>query len=113
MPSEQHERVTQFAWEVEHGKVDEWLDDLAKVIKDRQAVRDYKRFRQYAVGDIVVVHNAPMGAKYLNGAKAKIVDIKLKRLTIQFLDSTIKFRGRASQVMVYPNMIRPVEPSDG
>jgi hypothetical protein len=101
-------RASDLADMIAKGSLDDYLDDLARVIVDRKAIINHKQMHKWSVGDHATLQNLGMGAKYMNGVEVEVVEIKLKRILVKIVPAGVLFRGRATQVIVHPEFLKAV-----
>jgi hypothetical protein len=97
--------------EILDGGFDGQLEDMRDAINERRSILGQRKLhRDLQVGDIVRFVNLGMGAKYLNGIRARIDEINRKTVWVRILpEDRVKIAGtrfgRTSRIKVYPNSI--------
>lgn len=95
---------------IENGALDSGLREIVDAIHERRDLLGRRKHRMFGIGDIVRFVNLGMGAKYMNGLRARIVEINPKTVWVELLpeDRALirnKRLGRASRIKVYPNSL--------
>jgi len=99
---------------IEEGQYDPYLEDMRRAIAERRDVLGQRKLhRELAYGDVVKFVNLGMGAKYLNGIRARIVEINRKTMWVEVLPEDRQLIagtrfGRSRRIRVYPNSVELV-----
>ena len=95
---------------IDSGQMDTHLKSLSEAIIERRGVLGRRKHREFNVGDVVRFVGLGAGAKYMNGLRARIVEINPKTVWVELLpEDRAAIRGtrfgRSSRIKVYPNSI--------
>lgn len=95
------------------GVYDNSLDQIRDAISDRRDLLGARKHREFRVGDRVRFVGLGMGAKYMNGEEAVVVERNPKTLWVKLTpESRARIAGtrfgRSSQIKVYPNSLELV-----
>lgn len=96
------------------------LTELEHEIELRRKRAERRLLHELDYGDIVRFHGMGMGAKYLEGALARVVDVKMKRVVVQVTEMRISEREQrgkrfqvGSRIITYPSHLRKVNVVEG